>query len=180
MTTINNHPKGLYICFLTEMWERFSFYGLKALLIFYLTEHFLFTDKQATNIFGNYFALVYAFPLLGGYLADKYLGTKKAVTFGAILLCVGHLGMAIEGQPAFINTSGNLIQSEAPEQWHPSYLQYTESLKLSNSYIRETIVIAEMKQKEDSEEQIRKSLDMISEMRDEIESLSLMSDQARP
>ena len=74
----------------------------------------------------------------------------------------------------------SLIQSEAPEQWHPSYLQYTESLKLSNSYIRETIVIAEMKQKEDSEEQIRKSLEMISEMREEIESLSLMSDQARP
>ncbi|RYV00692.1 MFS transporter [Shewanella sp. OPT22] len=113
MTILAKHPKGLFICFLTEMWERFSFYGLKALLIFYLTEHFLFTDKQATNIFGNYFALVYAFPLLGGYFADKYLGTTKAVTFGAILLCFGHLGMAIEGNPAYIDNQGVLVQSEA-------------------------------------------------------------------
>ncbi len=113
MTTLTKHPKGLYICFLTEMWERFSFYGLKALLIFYLTEHFLFSDQQATSIFGNYFALVYAFPLFGGYLADKYLGTKKAVTFGAILLCLGHLGMAFEGQPAHVDINGDIIQSEA-------------------------------------------------------------------
>ena len=113
MTTLTKHPKGLYICFLTEMWERFSFYGLKALLIFYLTEHFLFTDKEATNIFGNYFALVYAFPLLGGYLADKYLGTTRAVTLGAILLCLGHLGMAVEGQPAHIDDNGVLVQSGA-------------------------------------------------------------------
>lgn len=60
------HPKGLYVCFFTEMWERFSFYGLKALLIFYLTDHFLFSDLEAANIFGNYFALVYALPLVGG------------------------------------------------------------------------------------------------------------------
>ncbi|MCL1078939.1 MFS transporter [Parashewanella spongiae] len=108
----SSHPKGLYVCFFTEMWERFSFYGLKALLIFYLTEHFLFSDVQATNIFGNYFALVYAFPILGGLLADKYLGSKRAVTFGAVLLCVGHLGMAFEGTPSYYTDNGELVQSQ--------------------------------------------------------------------
>lgn len=105
------HPKGLYVCFFTEMWERFSFYGLKALLIFYLTDHFLFSDLEAANIFGNYFALVYALPLVGGVLADRYLGGKRAVTFGAILLCLGHFGMAFEGEVAYIDGFGNKIAS---------------------------------------------------------------------
>ncbi|WP_082930845.1 peptide MFS transporter [Shewanella woodyi] len=105
------HPKGLYVCFFTEMWERFSFYGLKALLIFYLTDHFLFSDLEAANIFGNYFALVYALPLVGGVLADRYLGGKRAVTFGAILLCLGHFGMAFEGQAAYIDDLGNKVES---------------------------------------------------------------------
>jgi proton-dependent oligopeptide transporter, POT family len=107
------HPRGLYVCFFTEMWERFSFYGLKALLIFYLTEHFLFSDLEATNIFGNYFALVYALPILGGLLADKYLGSKKAVTLGAVLLCLGHLGMAFEGTPAYRDSDGALVPGDA-------------------------------------------------------------------
>ncbi|WP_299489683.1 peptide MFS transporter [uncultured Shewanella sp.] len=109
--TTSSHPKGLYVCFFTEMWERFSFYGLKALLIFYLTEHFLFSDKEATQIFGNFFALVYALPLLGGLIADRYLGYKKAVILGGVLLCLGHLGMAFEGMPAYINSKGVKIDS---------------------------------------------------------------------
>ena len=115
-----SHPKGLYVCFFTEMWERFSFYGLKALLIFYLTEHFLFSDREATSIFGNYFALVYALPLLGGVLADRYLGSKKAVTFGAILLCLGHLGMAFEGSPAYIDEVGVKVASSGLETFYLS------------------------------------------------------------
>ena len=74
----------------------------------------------------------------------------------------------------------SIIQSQAPEEWHSSYLHYTDSLKLSNSYIRETIVIAEMKQKQNSDIQIGKSLEKISEMKNEINSLSLISDQSRP
>lgn len=105
------HPKGLYVCFFTEMWERFSFYGLKALLIFYLTEHFLFSDREAANIFGNYFALVYALPLVGGVLADRYLGAKRAVVLGAVLLCVGHLGMTFEGEAAYIGELGERVSS---------------------------------------------------------------------
>ena len=94
------HPKGLYVLFFTEMWERFSYYGMRGLLIFYLTQHFLFSDEKSYAIYGAYTALVYLAPVLGGALADQYLGSRKAVTLGAILLVLGHLGMAFEGLPA--------------------------------------------------------------------------------
>ena len=91
------HPKGLYMLFFAEMWERFSYYGMRALLIFYLTKHWLFGDGQSNVIYGAYTALVYITPMLGGYLADRYLGQRKAVLFGAILLTLGHFTMAAEG-----------------------------------------------------------------------------------
>ena len=95
------HPKGLYVCFFTEMWERFSFYGMKALLLLYLHE---IPPASATTIgydlIGAYGGLVYAMPVIGGLLADRWLGMRKAVVFGGILLVLGHLGMAIEGHPA--------------------------------------------------------------------------------
>ncbi|ATC33928.1 peptide MFS transporter [Caulobacter vibrioides] len=97
---LKGHPRGLIICFLAEMWERFSYYGMRAILIFYLTQHFLFDPKVASGHYGSYTALVYLVPLLGGFLADKWLGTRKAVAFGAVLLVAGHLAMAIEGKPA--------------------------------------------------------------------------------
>lgn len=109
------HPKGLYVCFLTELWERFSYYGMRALLIFYLTQHFLFSDDRAYLIYGAYTALVYVMPVLGGILADRYLGSRKAVTFGAILLVFGHFGMALEG-PAAIATGEQVVRD-------PFYLQ---------------------------------------------------------
>jgi len=96
---MRNHPKGLFILFFAEMWERFSYYGMRALLVLYLTKHFLFTDGQAYGIYGAYTTLVYVTPVIGGMLADKYLGQRKAVLFGAILLVLGHLGMAFEGEP---------------------------------------------------------------------------------
>ncbi|NCT69178.1 MAG: MFS transporter [Rhodanobacteraceae bacterium] len=94
------HPKGLYVCFFTEMWERFSFYGMKALLLLYLVKYHLFTDEHGYNLIGAYGGLVYAMPVIGGLLADRWLGMRKAVVFGGILLVLGHLGMAIEGHPA--------------------------------------------------------------------------------
>jgi POT family proton-dependent oligopeptide transporter len=97
---LRGHPRGLIICFLAEMWERFSYYGMRGLLIFYLTQHFLFDPKAASGHYGSYTSLVYIVPLLGGFLADRYLGTRKAVAFGAILLVAGHLAMAVEGSPA--------------------------------------------------------------------------------
>tara|TARA_R110000824_G_scaffold315042_1_gene502018 strand:- start:39267 stop:41012 length:1746 start_codon:yes stop_codon:yes gene_type:complete len=96
--TFFGHPRGLVILFFTEMWERFSYYGMRGLLIFYLTEHFLFSQERSSIIYGAYTALVYVMTIIGGTLADKYLGSRKAVTFGAILLVFGHMGMAFEGQ----------------------------------------------------------------------------------
>ncbi len=94
------HPKGLYVCFLTEMWERFAFYGMKALLLLYLTKHHLFSDTDGYLLLGTYAGLAYALPLLGGLLADRYLGMRKAVVFGGILLVLGQLGMAYTGHAA--------------------------------------------------------------------------------
>ncbi len=91
------HPKGLYMLFFAEMWERFSYYGMRALLIFYLTQHWLFSDGRSNLIYGAYTSLVYITPVLGGYLADRYLGQRRAVLFGGILLMCGHFLMAIEG-----------------------------------------------------------------------------------
>jgi proton-dependent oligopeptide transporter, POT family len=97
---LRDHPKGLYILFFAEMWERFSYYGMRALFIYYLTQHFLFDDRTAASRYGAYATLIYLLPLVGGVLADRYLGTRKAITFGAILLTVGQLGLAIQGPPA--------------------------------------------------------------------------------
>lgn len=107
--TILGHPKGLYVLFFAEMWERFSYYGMRALLIFYLTKHWLFSDSQSGVIYGAYTALVYITPVLGGYLADKYLGQRKAVMFGAVLLTLGHMFMAFEGEPAVGNVDNPVI-----------------------------------------------------------------------
>lgn len=95
--TFLGHPKGLFVLFFAEMWERFSYYGMRALLIFYLTKHWLFSDEQSGVIYGAYTALVYITPVIGGYLADRWLGQRKAVTYGAVLLTFGHFLMGFEG-----------------------------------------------------------------------------------
>jgi POT family proton-dependent oligopeptide transporter len=92
------HPRGLFVLFYAEMWERFSYYGMRALLILYLTKFWLFSDGKANLIYGAYTSLVYITPVLGGWLADRYLGQRKAVLFGGVLLAFGHLLMAVEGQ----------------------------------------------------------------------------------
>jgi len=99
MFQMRNHPKGLFILFFAEMWERFSYYGMRALLVLYLTKHFLFEKQAAYGIYGAYTTLVYITPVIGGILADRYLGARKAVLIGAVLLVMGHLGMAVEGDP---------------------------------------------------------------------------------
>ena len=100
MQLLRKHPRGLIILFFAEMWERFSYYGMRGILIFYLTQHLLFDDATAGAQYGSYTSLVYLLPLIGGLLADRYLGTRKAVAFGALLLVAGHLTMAVEGKPA--------------------------------------------------------------------------------
>src|SRR5215467_10439070 len=94
------HPKGLYVCFFTEMWERFAFYGLKALLLLYLVKHHRFAEADGYVVVGAFGGMVYAMPLLGGLIADRLLGMRKAVVLGGILLTLGHLGMAYEGHQA--------------------------------------------------------------------------------
>ena len=105
------HPKGLFVCFATEMWERFSYYGMRALLILYLTKHWEFTDTTSYLIYGAYTSLVYIMPVFGGMLADQILGSKKAVTYGAILLVFGHLGMTVESNEQIFYLSLALIVS---------------------------------------------------------------------
>ncbi len=96
--TFLGHPLGLFVLFFAEMWERFSYYGMRALLIFYLTEHWLYSDGKASLIYGAYTSLVYITPVIGGYVADRWLGQRKAVQFGAVFLTFGHFLMAIEGR----------------------------------------------------------------------------------
>ncbi|MEO5809872.1 MAG: peptide MFS transporter [Sphingomicrobium sp.] len=91
------HPRGLFVLFYAEMWERFSYYGMRALLVLYLTKHWLFEDGKANLIYGAYGALVYITPVLGGIIADRFLGQRKAVIFGGVLLALGHGLMAVEG-----------------------------------------------------------------------------------
>ena len=98
--TLLGHPLGLYVCFLTEMWERFAFYGMKALLLLYLIQHHKFSDDDGYVLLGTYAGLAYALPLLGGMIADRWLGMRKAVVFGGLLLVFGQLGMAYVGEPA--------------------------------------------------------------------------------
>ncbi len=97
---MRHHPRGIHILFFTEMWERFSYYGMRAILVAYMTQHFLFDDEIAQGQYGAYTSLVYLLPLVGGFMADRYLGTRKAIAFGALLLVAGHLTMAIEQVPA--------------------------------------------------------------------------------
>lgn len=113
-TSFFGHPKGLAILFFTEMWERFSYYGMRGLLVLYLTQHFLFSDEKSSIMYGAYTALVYVMTIIGGTLADRYLGQRKAVTFGAILLCIGHFGMAFEGSGSkeFVITNGAEIEMQ--------------------------------------------------------------------
>src|SRR6056300_80169 len=108
-TAFFGHPKGLYVCFATELWERFSFYGMKYLLLLYLTKYHLFSDGAGLEVLGGYAALVYAMPVIGGLLADRYLGMRKAVIFGGGLLVLGHLGMAFEGEQARL-VAGEVVQ----------------------------------------------------------------------
>jgi len=106
------HPKGVYVCFFTEMWERFSFYGMKALLLLYLTKYHLFGDKAGLDLLGAYGGLVYCIPVFGGLLADRWLGMRKAVVFGGVLLVLGHLGMAFEGHAA-TRIDGQVVRDDA-------------------------------------------------------------------
>lgn len=94
------HPRQLARLFTTEMWERFGFYGMRALLVLYLTDHFLFSDTSASGTYGAYMSLVYLTPFIGGFIADRYLGSKRSVKFGAIIMAIGYFTLCFGGEAA--------------------------------------------------------------------------------
>lgn len=94
------HPRQLARLFTTEMWERFGYYGMRALLTLYLTKHFLFSDRTTNGIYGGFTAMVYLTPLVGGLLADRYLGAKRSVKFGALVMAAGYFLLCFGGEPA--------------------------------------------------------------------------------
>ena len=100
-TQVLGHPAGLFVLFFTEMWERFSYYGMRAILVLFLVSSFGlggwdWPREHALALYGTYTSLVYLTPILGGYLADKYMGYQKAVVVGAIIMTLGHASMALE------------------------------------------------------------------------------------
>lgn len=91
------HPKGIYLLFVTEMWERFSYYGMRALFVLYMTKALLFDKSYGAQIYGSYTGLVYLTPLIGGYIADRYWGNRRSITVGGLLMAVGQLLMFFSG-----------------------------------------------------------------------------------
>jgi POT family proton-dependent oligopeptide transporter len=128
--TFLGHPRGLVTLFFTEMWERFSFYGMRALLVIYLTQHFLFSQNDAQGLYGAYAALVYLIPVIGGVIADRFLGARKAVTIGAALLVLGHFGMAFEGGGSrqYLESAGQsyLVTAEGRGAGRTAYVELPE------------------------------------------------------
>src|SRR6185503_10675140 len=94
------HPRQLARLFTTEAMERFGYYGMRALLTLYLTKHFLFSDQTTNGLYGGFTALVYLTPLIGGLLADRYLGSKRSVKFGALLMAVAYFMLCFGGPTA--------------------------------------------------------------------------------
>src|SRR5438876_1672729 len=92
-----SHPKGLYILFMTEMWERFSYYGMRAILILFMTKALLMDKALASNIYGSYTGLVYLTPLLGGYISDRYWGNRRSILAGGLMMALGQFMMFFSG-----------------------------------------------------------------------------------
>ncbi len=108
--TLFGHPTGLFTLFFAEMWERFSYYGMRALLMFYMIKGFLgLNDHQSYEIYGIYAALVYATPFIGGMLADRLLGERRAVVIGGCCFAAGHLLLTVEHEYAFFTALALLI-----------------------------------------------------------------------
>ena len=119
------HPRQLARLFSVEAWERFGYYGMRALLVLYLTDHFLFADRSANGIYGGYTALVYLTPLIGGWLADQYLGAKRSVKFGAIMMALGYFTLCFGGEAArpYATIDGQRYEVQVDRQ-SPAHQQY--------------------------------------------------------
>jgi POT family proton-dependent oligopeptide transporter len=124
------HPRQLARLFSIEMWERFGFYGMRALLVLYLVKHFLLEQYQANGIVGGYLSLVYLTPVIGGFLADHYLGSKRSVKWGALVMAVGYLLLCFGGDQAKpytmvdgqryevqVERRGSVLDTKGTQQW---------------------------------------------------------------
>jgi POT family proton-dependent oligopeptide transporter len=95
------HPRGLGLLFVVEMWERFSYYGMRALLILYMVNYLHWGVASAAKLYGTYTSLVYLTPLIGGYVADRFIGTRRALIVGGVVIALGHFSLAFESMPTF-------------------------------------------------------------------------------
>ncbi len=95
------HPRGLSLLFLAEMWERFSYYGMRALLVLYMVHVLKWTDAHAANLYGSYTGLTFLTPLFGGYLADKWIGTRRSLVLGGVIIACGHFVLALDTLTSF-------------------------------------------------------------------------------
>ncbi|MCB9252313.1 MAG: peptide MFS transporter [Flavobacteriales bacterium] len=112
-TSNQSHPKGLYLLFFTEMWERFSYYGMRAIFILFLTQALFLSAKDASNIYGSFTGLVYLTPLLGGYLCDRFLGNRRSILIGGIMMAIGQFLMFFCGSLIEANTTADTIPPSA-------------------------------------------------------------------
>ncbi|MCC7232618.1 MAG: peptide MFS transporter [Bacteroidia bacterium] len=103
------HPRGLYVLFVTEMWERFSYYGMRAIFVLFLTKALLMSDKDASNIYGSYTGLVYLTPLLGGYISDRYWGNRRSILVGGLLMAIGQFLMFMSGNTLGTSSTNALM-----------------------------------------------------------------------
>ena len=87
--TSKSHPRGLYVLFATEMWERFNYYGMRAILLYFMTQALMFKLDFASNLYGSYISLLYLTPLVGGYIADRYWGNKRSILVGGLVMAAG-------------------------------------------------------------------------------------------
>ncbi|GIV30149.1 MAG: MFS transporter [Bacteroidia bacterium] len=101
----SSHPKGLYLLFFTEMWERFSYYGMRAILMLYMTKALLYDKDFASGIYGNYTGLVYLTPLIGGYISDRYWGNRKSIIVGGIVMAIGQFFLFLSASLRDVNWS---------------------------------------------------------------------------
>lgn len=100
-TALMGHPRGLGLLFVVEMWERFSYYGMRALLVLYLVNYLKWSDGDASRLYGTYTSLVFLTPLVGGYLADRYIGTRRSLVIGGIIIALGHFSLAFQTMTMF-------------------------------------------------------------------------------
>src|ERR1700751_1957559 len=108
-TAKKGHPKGLYVLFVTEFWERFSYYGMRAIFVLFMTQKLLLEKAQASNIYGSYTGLVYITPLIGGYVADRYWGNRKSIFVGGTLMAIGQFLMFFSAAAASGDDKGFAI-----------------------------------------------------------------------